>query len=63
MNALGSPPPPIRSIARTPPACPRGSLSREGKGALLSATRTPGPALRAPTRALPRRLPFLPATS
>jgi hypothetical protein len=63
MSAACSPPPPIRSAAPTPLACPRASLSREGKGTLFSATRTPGPALRASPHALPRRLQFLPTAA
>ena len=63
MSTLFALPPPIRSAVSTPPACLRGRLSLGGMTPPLCAHRTPGAALRAPARALPRRLPLRPTAS
>ena len=56
MSAPFAPPPPIRSAARTPPACPGGRLSLGGMAPPLCVHRTLGAALRAPGRTLPHHL-------
>jgi hypothetical protein len=63
MNAPFALPPPIRSAARTPLACPGGRLSLEGMAPPRRAPRTPGAALPTPAPALPRRLQLQPAAS
>ena len=63
MSPLVVPSPPIRSAARTSPACLGDRLSLGGITPPLCAPRTPGAALRAPARTLPRRLQLRPTAS